>query len=371
MTENMGNQMAALREAAPTQVEVNLLPSSISKDRVLEILTSPEIMADFFRIRLPEILPEGLNLKECRPQVLKSRQDSRQVISYRLTFSSQSGRQAMPMMLVVKRFADAKKGMKEYLTMRMLWEKGFDHQSMLRIPRPFCYLEDSRLLVQESAHGVLLRKSLSRSSPVALARMKSAARWLVKLHHLDTDCERVGPHPDDETSIMNPVHRAESKEAWLSPRLEKLASLTLMKLSFFKNPPITLVHGDFQCENIFVGKEKVTVIDFGKFCKSDPARDLGYMIAQARTMGLLDGKSSISLSPGLKAFWEEYQTSVSAEEREALSARTCVFGALKYLENITYMAAYFKPGEKREIFFFLLDDTERFAKAGSVEEVLL
>jgi hypothetical protein len=182
--------------------------------------------------------------------------------------------------------------------------------------------------------------------------MKSAARWLVKLHHLDTDCEGVGPQPDDETSIMNPVHRAESKEAWLSPRLGKLASLILMKLSFFKNSPITLVHGDFQCENIFVSKEKVTVIDFGKFCKSDPARDLGYMIAQARTMGLLDGKSFISLSPGLKAFWEEYQTSVSVEEREAFSARTCVFGALKCLENITYMAAYFIPGEKRKFFSF-------------------
>src|SRR5512143_2484194 len=100
MTKKMENEIGTFQAAAPTQVEANLLPSSIPKDRVLEILTSPEIMADFFRIRLPEILPEGLNLKECRPQVLKSRQDSRQVISYRLTFSSQSGRQAMPMILV-------------------------------------------------------------------------------------------------------------------------------------------------------------------------------------------------------------------------------------------------------------------------------
>ncbi len=366
----MEDQIKASPAAGRVQENIDLLSSSsIPKTRAMEILTSPGIMADFFRTRLSGIFPEELILKECKPQVLKDRQESRQVVSYRLIFSHRSVRKTMSMILVVKRFADRTRGMKEYLIMRMLWEKGFDHKSSLKIPKPFSFLEDLSLLIQERAHGLLLRKNLSHNSPVALAGMKAAARWLIKLHQVDADYEGISLYPDDETSIRGWVCRIGSKDPKLLSKLEELGSLIRMKQSSFKNPRFTLVHGDFQCENIFVDREKVTMIDFGRFCKSDPARDLGCMIAQARTIGFLETASFVSVLPGLNAFWKEYLTAASVEERETLSARTCTFAAIKHLENIDYISA-FSSGEGKDVCHFLLSDAERFGKADRVEELL-
>src|SRR5512143_2413632 len=82
---------------------IDLLSSpSVSKARAIEILTSPGIMVDLFRERLPGIFPQGLILKECKPQVLKSRQASRQVVAYRLISSHRPDRKTTPMTLVAK-----------------------------------------------------------------------------------------------------------------------------------------------------------------------------------------------------------------------------------------------------------------------------
>ncbi len=365
----MPDQIEVPAAAGRVQENIDLLSSpSVSKARAMEILTSPDIMADFFRTRLSGIFPQGSFLKECKPRVLRDRQYSRQVVSYRLIFSHPSARKPMPMILVTKRFADRTKGSHEYLAMRMLWEKGFDHKSNLKIPRPFSFFDDLNLLVQEKAHGTLLSKNLSHTFPVAAVGLKAAARWLIKLHHVDADHEGIGPHADDKASIRAWVHRMGNREPRLLPKLEELGSLTRMKLSCINNLRFTLVHGDFQCDNIFVDKEKVTVIDFGRFCKSDPARDLGCMIAQARTTGFLKTSPPRSVLP-LNAFWKEYLTAVSVEERESLSERTCTFAAMKYLENIDYISS-FSPERGRDVWQVLLNDAERFAKAKRVEEIL-
>jgi serine/threonine protein kinase len=270
--------------------------------------------------------------------------------------------------LVVKRFIDRTKGRLEYSVMRMLWEKGFNRESALRIPRPFFFLEDLSLLIEEKAHGVLLRKNLRHNSPITSGGLKAAARWLIKLHHVDADDEGIPLHPDDKTSIRGWVHRIGNREPELLPKLEELSSLIERKLSSFKNLRFTLIHGDFQSDNIFIDKEKVTVIDFGRFCKSDPARDLSCMIAQTRTISFLETASPGSVLP-LNAFWEDYLTAVSVGERESLSERTCTFVAIKYLENIDYISSFSREKGK-DVSQLLLNDAKRFAKANRVEEIL-
>ncbi len=369
-TERLHNPIEARPPSGRVQVDINFLSSpSISKAEAMEVLTSPGIMTDFFRRRLPDIFPHGSILKECKPQVLRDRQHSRQVVSYRLFFSHPPLRKPIPVHLVAKRFVDRSKGRHEYLAMRLLWEKGFDHDSDLRVPRPFSFFEELGLLIQERASGALLRKTLNRHSPGASADLKAAARWLIKLHQIAADSEKIGQPADDETTIEDCAHRIGSRKPQLLPKLEELGSLIRMKLSSFNPVRFTLVHGDFQCDNILVRKEKVTVIDFGRFCKSDPARDLGCMIAQARTSGVLVSTSLPSVLPRLQPFWEEYLAVVSGEERESLSERTCTYAALKYLENIDYISSF--ASERREdVWQLLLNDAVHFAKAGGVEEML-
>ncbi len=369
-TENPHNPIEARPSSGRAQGDINFLSSpSISKAEAMEILTSPGIMTDFFRRRLPDISPRGSILKACKPQVLRDREHSRQVLSYRLIFSHPSIRKTVPVTLVAKRFMDRSKGRHEYSAMRMLWEKGFDQKSDMRVPRPISFFEEFGLLIQERASGASLRKTINRPSSVASASLKAAARWLTKLHHIAADHEEIGQHPDDEASIEGCVHRIGSKEPQFLPKLKELGSLIRMKLSSFNPIRFTLVHGDFHFDNIFVSKEKVTVIDFGRFCISDPARDLGCMIAQARTTGFLESASLPPMLPRLQAFWEEYLASVPGEERESLSERTCTYAALKYLENIDYISS-FSPNGRADVWKLLLTDAIHFAQAGGAEEIL-
>ncbi len=368
--KNLHCPIEAPPAASRVQGNVNFLSSpSISKAEAMEILTSPTIMADFFRKRLPNISRKGSILKECKPHVLRDRERGRQVLSYQLTFSHPSVRKIVPKTLVAKRFVDRSKGRHEYSALRMLWGKGFDHKSDLRVPRAFSFFEELGLLIQERASGALLRRTLNRDSLIASAGMKAAARWLIKLHHIAADHEGIGQHADDETSIEGCLHRIGSRKPQLLPQLEDLESLIKAKLSSFSPIRFTLVHGDFQCDNIFVSKEKVTVVDFGRFCKSDPARDLGCMIAQTRTTGALESTSLPPALPRLQAFWEEYLAAVAVEEREGLSERTCTYAALKYLENVDYISS-FSPEGREDVFQLLLNDAMRFAKAGRTEEIL-
>ncbi len=369
-TENPHNPVEARSSSGRAQGDISFLSSpSISKAEALEILTSPGIMTDFFRRRLPDISPHGSLLKGCKPQVLRDREHSRQVLSYRLIFSNPTVRKTVSVKLVAKRFMDRSKGKHEYSAMKMLWGKGFDQKSDMRVPRPFSFFEELGLLIQEKASGALLHKTINRHSPVASASLKAAARWLTKLHHIAADQEEIGRHADDEASIEDCMRRIGSRRPQFLPKLEELGSLIRMKLSSFNPIRFTLVHGDFHSDNIFVTKEKVTVIDFGRFCKSDPARDLGCMIAQSRTTGVLENASLPPVLPGLQAFWEEYLASVPGEERESLSERTCTYAALKYLENIDYISS-FSPKGPEDVWERLLNDAVHFARAGGAEEML-
>jgi hypothetical protein len=343
--------------------------SSLSKAGAVEILTSPGAMADFFRSRLPWLFRDGMVLRDCRPKVLRDRLGSRQVVSYRLIFSNGSDGDAEHVKLVVKRYADKAEGRKTYHIMKTLWENGFNRQSKQRISEPFSYLDDVGLLIFAKAQGMLLRRSLRQGGPASLFRMRAVARWLMKLHHLHADFPGLSDHSDEETSIREFVDQVGSREHRLLPELETLASRIVTGLASFGKVPLAPVHGDFQCENIFVDKDRVTVVDFDRFSRSDPARDLGYLISQMRAMTFWVASKHELVYPGLRAFWEEYLSAVPFEEREALSARTSLFAARRCLQNI-YYTAFVLPGTGLEIVSLLLREAERFSRAEGVERVL-
>ena len=366
----MNHRTGAPAPSAYRQSSLCLLSSAtLSRSAAVEIMTAPEAVADFIRTEIPWVIPAGTVLKECRPKLIRNRMGSRQVVLYRLFLSDEEDRKAGVLKIVFKRYADKTEGRKTYDIMKMLWERGFNGKSRLRVLEPHAYLEELGLLVMEDAHGMLLVKNLRQSSPAAVDRMRAVGRWLSKLHHLDPDFAAADLHPADAVSIRDFVREAGAGEPRLLPKLEKVESILLAKIALLQNTPLTFVHGDFQCENILVDRDKVIGVDFDRFSISDPARDLGCMIAQTRTMGLLAGASPYSIYLELKAFWEEYLTGVPAREREELSARSSLFAARKCLQNVYYMAVVL-PVDKKGTFPILLREAERFAEADSVEAVM-
>src|SRR5713226_6494021 len=78
---------------APSRID-QLALASTSRAVALEILTSADIMKDFFQTRRSAICSDGLTLSECHPKVLKKRHGSSQVIAYTLGLLNESGRRA-------------------------------------------------------------------------------------------------------------------------------------------------------------------------------------------------------------------------------------------------------------------------------------
>jgi hypothetical protein len=93
------------------------------------------------------------------------------------------------------------------------------------------------------------------------------------------------------------------------------------------------------------------------------------MIAQARTISFLETGSFAPALAGLNAFWQEYLAGAQRTQRETLSNRTCIFAAVKLLENIDYISS-FSPGGAKDVWSSLLQDAERFSKADRLEELL-
>ncbi len=365
MNKNRGRVLRSSMQGDMKNIDL-LSSKSLSRARATEILASADIMAELFRTRLSWLLPGDKSLIRCVPEVLRKRMSTSQVVSYRLVFSGT--RQSS--IFVLKRYSDKTKAGRTYSIMRMLWDKGFNRESNLKIPEPFAFVEDLGLLVVEKARGIELASYLKQREPVPPVRMRAVARWLTKLHNLGIDLRKIRPHPDEKAGIREFVRRAGKKKPHLLKELKNLASLFLSKLSAPGRFPAVPVHGDFQCSNIFVARDDVTVIDFDRFCRSDPARDVGYMIAQMRATAFRNGVPYKIVYPGLRAFWNEYLNVSPQAQTGTFPARAGLFAARKCLQNIDYILLYSTGEEDMKIINMLLHDARVFVMANGIEEAL-
>jgi tRNA A-37 threonylcarbamoyl transferase component Bud32 len=340
-----------------------LASPSTSRAIALEVLTSPDVMRDLLQTRLPAIDSEAVTIRQCHPTVLKKRHRSSQVIAYTLNVNGGSRRE-----LIAKRYADGSVGERAFRTMQILHERGFGAGSPLKIPTPLCYLADLKLLIQEKARGIPLREQLGRENS-ASARMRMVACWLAKLHQIDPIPDALGSYEEDESSLQQLVYRLQRRYPHLASGLEELASSIRQRIGSIKDAiPTVTGHGDFHPENIFVTRDGATVIDFDHSCRADPARDLGYFVAQVRNMAYFSTGSLEASNREIRAFVDVYLASMSWEDTEALAARIVAFAARTFLESMCYILVL--RGEGTGLLSNVPMEVERFLRADKVEDIL-
>src|SRR4029077_6967325 len=103
--------------------------------------------------------------------------------------------------------------------------------------------------------------------------------------------------------------------------LQRHAAAVERRFSSFRGVPITLVHGDFHPDHIFVDGDVVTVIDFERFGVGDPARDLGSFIAHMRTTACFTNKSLAAANLEIEAFLRSYFSAVALGQGVATAPR--------------------------------------------------
>lgn len=340
-----------------------------SRAITLAVLTSPDMMRDIFQTQLTQIYADECVVSRCRPWILKSRLGSRQVIAYRLSVATEGGRTTRSVELVGKRYADGVEGERVFQAMHMLWEAGFGVGSRCKIPQPLCYVPDLKLLVQARAHGSLLPRYIGRGDAAACARMRLVAHWLTSLHRCDTIPEGIRSCEDDDTSIQSFAYWLGQRYPHLTSRFEDLASAIQERITLCKGVAFTLVHGDFHPENIFVTRDGATVIDFDQFCRADPARDLGYLLAQMRAMAYRATGSTDAPNREIRVLIETYLATLPLADREVITSRILAFAARTWLENLYYIFCVLKD-DGPTLLATGLKEIERFVKAATVQAVV-
>lgn len=226
--------------------------------------------------------------------------------------------------------------------LRRLWENGFaigreeEIVDGLNVCEPITFIPEWNLALTSKASGfelqkILLGKGASDGSLIEPS-IALSARWLAKLH----SCNKMDDVPE----------RSREEEAgklgewcwhlsWLYPQFAERLSNTIRLVEEREDAvdprSSVLIHGDFHQENIFVDGRKLTVIDFEQACISDPARDVGYFLAQLFKKNL-KYNLSLNMSSLRDLFFKEY-TKVMPEE---ILQRELVYEARTFLQHLNF-----------------------------------
>ena len=345
------------------------ISSSTSQSTGMEIFTCRELMTNLFQTTLSNHYSNGIRVKDCDPEVLHNRLGSRQVFSYKLDISKNGDHDSSALELIGKQYKDGTEGERTYLAMQKLWSNGFDGSTPFNIPEIFCYASNLNLLIQKKADGKLLSEYLKEDDSVCRAQMDRVAGWLGKLHMLETDNEDIEVHKNDEVSIKKFADDLGERYPEHASKVKDLATTLCRKVSFYENVTTTLVHGDFHPDNIFVANNSVTAIDFDQLCVSDPARDLGYFIAQIRNMAFHSSGSMDTFNGQIRCFLVAYLKEKMPEKVKPSVDRITTYAARCIFECIYYMFYTFKDKQSEELSIWL-KEMELFITEETLEDII-
>jgi aminoglycoside phosphotransferase (APT) family kinase protein len=133
----------------------------------------------------------------------------------------------------------------------------------------------------------------------------------------------------------------------LAPDLALLEAGISQGLSSFQDVPVSLIHGDYHPQHIYVAGNRITAIDFDRSQYSDPAEDLGSFILHTRLAALRLGRSPESVNREVGAFLKGYFTAASRVDVRNLAGRVGTFAALACLEALYYVAAVLRVHDPR------------------------
>lgn len=179
---------------------------------------------------------------------------------------------------------------------------------------PTGYISSFHLTLQEHVQGQSLGEMVTLPSFVPLVRR--TANMLAVMHGLSFPLLQCRT-PQDEARLVRDFATVLSKiRPDLTQRIEGLCSRLAVELET-STRPCGPVHGDFHDFNVLVDGEQLTFIDFDGLAYGDPLIDVGRFLASLRKRAVFTSGNPSQLVEAEAAFWNEYLSLTSAEERRA------------------------------------------------------
>jgi hypothetical protein len=316
---------------------------------------SQEILDPAFCSRLGKAFAEGLTIESLKMRPMRRRPGSRHAFSCDLIVADQLTGKRSSIELIGKRDTrrGAGKAAREFEAMRVLWDAGFGADERFRIPRPVQHCLDLQLILQGKARGSKLRAHLGKGTEASLDHARGAGLWLAKLHNLKVSPPQVCTYANEIAWVRMFVAALSVDQPKLALEIQRCAGMIEQSFASFQGVPAAMVHGDFHPDHIFVEKNFVTVIDFERFCASDPARDVGSFIAHMRIMTRFCGRALNAARREIDAFLESYFSAVPLTQGIAVAPRIGPYVALSSLEALYYVASVLKVVDSGRIGMYM------------------
>ena len=249
--------------------------SAIIKD--LENKVAEISKPDFVRRHLCRFIPE------CRPEELRPED-----IAARMIQNDGTGAATVEIeirgsdTLYCKLYPD-ESGLHAHQVLKALWEEGFDATKRYQVSEPLCFIDAYNLLVTRQVRGECLDDMLAVDADRAMAGVREAAKWLLRLHRASI---RIG-HSDHVWYMVKKLSERLSRVLVSCPEELEMLMAMLERLSGAERAStseVVQVHGQFRPIHVFLSDEAVSVIDLDRSHPSDdPSQDLGEFVHRLRT----------------------------------------------------------------------------------------
>lgn len=310
--------------------------------------TVPNLFGSLCGIRVGE-LSGDLTIDHCSATMLLRRPGSRHVALYKLKIREPETGRTLVVEWIGKRDTTKSvgKAAREFQTMQLLWDSGFGCKGRFRIPRPIHLSHDKELILQEKAPGLVFEALLRHGDSLSCEAATSAGTWLAKLHGMPIAPGGACSYVHHLSAAQLYVRELLAASPRLAPDLALLEAGICQGLSSLQDVPLSLIHGDYHPQHIYVAGNRITVIDFDRSHFSDPAEDLASFIAHTRLAAGRLGRSPESVNPEIGAFLKGYFTAASSADTRNLAGRVGTFVALSCLEALYYVAAVLRINDPR------------------------
>jgi hypothetical protein len=258
--------------------------------------------ADFIARRILPLLGGSINDCEaaCKTTMLQNTGTGRLTLQYEF---------APTTTLLAKLYTD-ELGSRSYEVLKVLWNSGFDCQSLYQVPEPLGFLPDQNLLIMRRVLGKPISAALEGDRSVDLiGSSRSAARWLAALHRSSL---RFGtPEADWESlrlfRITSRLIKATSaKPEHLDMVRDLLDLLTERILKLPESRRLVQTHGRFHHDHVFIASRTVAAIDLDRCCLGDPGKDVAEFLRVLRSVAFKRAFDMALVEEATSVFLQEY-----------------------------------------------------------------
>jgi aminoglycoside phosphotransferase (APT) family kinase protein len=310
--------------------------------------TGQSLLGSLCGIRVGE-LSGDLTIDQCSATMLWRRPGSRHVAIYKLKIRELKTGRTLVVEWIGKRDTTKSvgKAAREFRILQLLSNAGFGCKGRFRIPRPIHLSIDKELILQEKAPGLVFEALLRQGDTMSCEAATSAGIWLAKLHGMPITPVGACSYERHLSALQLYVRELLAASPRLAPDLALLEAGICQGLSSFQDVPLSLIHGDYHPQHIYVSGNRITVIDFDRSHFSDPAQDLGSFILHTRLAALRLRRPPESVNREVGAFLKGYFSAATNAATRNLAGRVGTFVALSCLEALYYVAAVLRVDDPR------------------------